>query len=221
MKKTARGIRNNNPLNIDRHPHDKWQGMAADQSSDARFIVFKTAQYGIRAGAVTLLTYKNKYYLNTIKKIINRWAPPGENNTSAYANTVAERSGFGLNDVIDVDSVAVIMPIIKAMIEVEDAGYHYPDSVILEALHMAGIKDALAPAPIKKPSFVAQLGGGVVMVFGWVGQQSGALKGLAGGLKDFAGSPFVDHAVMLIMGVAAGCFIAGVVGQWLQHERAK
>ena len=55
----ARGIRNNNPGNIDRNA-TKWQGMA-DKQDDPRFIVFTSPQYGIRAMARVLLTYQSKY----------------------------------------------------------------------------------------------------------------------------------------------------------------
>jgi hypothetical protein len=88
MTDQPRGIRNNNPGNIDRNT-TKWQGMADDQSSDPRFVVFKTPQAGIRALAKILLTYQNHDGLKTVRGIIGRWAPAVENNTSAYVAAVA------------------------------------------------------------------------------------------------------------------------------------
>ncbi len=47
-----RGIRNNNPLNIE-HSQSKWQGMAVEQT-DKRFVQFKSMTWGIRAAFKTL-----------------------------------------------------------------------------------------------------------------------------------------------------------------------
>jgi len=89
-----RGIRNNNPLNI-RRSGDKWQGLKTQQE-DKEFFQFSTMAYGWRAAFRLLChTYYGKYKLRTIRAIINRWAPPKENNTSSYIMHVAERIGIG------------------------------------------------------------------------------------------------------------------------------
>ena len=82
-RKETRGIRNNNPGNIEKSKNNKWQGMAESQP-DKRFITFTSPEWGIRAIARILINYKDKYDLDTVKKIISRWAPPSENNTGAY-----------------------------------------------------------------------------------------------------------------------------------------
>ena len=90
----ARGIRNNNPLNI-RRSADKWQGLKAQQE-DREFFQFESMAYGWRAAFRLLChTYYKKYGLKTIRAIINRWAPPKENNTLYYIRSVAERTGIG------------------------------------------------------------------------------------------------------------------------------
>ena len=89
----ARGIRNNNPLNI-RRSADKWQGLKAQQE-DREFFQFESMAYGWRAAFRLLChTYYGKYKLRTIRAIINRWAPPKENNTLYYIRSVAERTGI-------------------------------------------------------------------------------------------------------------------------------
>ena len=85
-----RGIRNNNPLNI-RKSADKWQGKAGD---DGAFVIFDTPENGIRAAGRLLKTYRDKHGLNTIRGIVNRWAPPNENNTEAYIAFVEQKTGF-------------------------------------------------------------------------------------------------------------------------------
>ena len=95
MAQEPRGLRNNNPLNIDFNPANKWQGLDRDQPSDGRFCRFVSMAYGIRAAAALLVSYQDRYGLNTVRGIIGRWAPPVENDTNAYANTVARRVGVG------------------------------------------------------------------------------------------------------------------------------
>lgn len=141
-----RGVRNHNPGNIERNA-TKWQGMADDQSSDPRFIVFAEARYGIRALARTLLTYQSKYGLDTVREIINRWAPPIENDTGAYVNAVAKSCKVAPDQKIDLDSVDVMLPLVRAIIRHENGGNPYDDAEILEGLHLAGIADAPAPKP--------------------------------------------------------------------------
>ena len=89
-----RGIRNHNPLNI-RRSADKWQGLKAQQE-DREFFQFSSMAYGWRAAFRLLChTYYGKYKLRTIRAIINRWAPPKENDTQYYIRSVAERTGIG------------------------------------------------------------------------------------------------------------------------------
>ena len=96
---TDRGFRNNNPGNIDRGTI-KWQGMAADQSSDPRFVVFTDPKWGIRAIARLMLTYSNQYGLHTVRGLIGRWAPPSENNTDAYVSSVCQWTGLHPTDTL-------------------------------------------------------------------------------------------------------------------------
>jgi len=95
-----RGIRNHNPGNI-RHG-SKWQGMAAIQT-DKSFVQFDSAEWGIRALYKVLLTYRNKHSLDSVAGIIDRWAPPSENDTGAYVESVARRLGVSVNETLSLD----------------------------------------------------------------------------------------------------------------------
>ena len=88
-----RGLRNNNPLNI-RRTAAQWQGLMLTQT-DPEFCQFKSLEYGWRA-AFRLLThtYFAKYRLDTIRKIVSRWAPSSENNTATYIATVSRITGI-------------------------------------------------------------------------------------------------------------------------------
>jgi hypothetical protein len=89
-----RGIRNNNPLNIEAGSFT--QGQPGFAGSDGRFAKFGSPEQGISAANALLDTYQNKHGLNTVRGIINRWAPSAEaaNNTGGYVASVAGRLGI-------------------------------------------------------------------------------------------------------------------------------
>jgi hypothetical protein len=133
-----RGIRNHNPLNIDKSAKNKWQGKV-HPSKDRRFETFKTPVYGIRAGAVLVINHFDKKKANTIRKLINVWAPPVENDTGAYANAVAKAAGVDADQQVDFHDYAILRPVIEAMIKHENGIQPYTPAQIDKALAMAGV----------------------------------------------------------------------------------
>lgn len=120
IKKIARCIRNNNPLNI-RRGTARWKGMSK-REDDEDFEQFETMAYGWRAAFILLgRTYYEKYHLNTIQKIISRWAPACENKTDAYMMYVAINVGINECDPLPSPKLApaIWMRIAWAMFEVE------------------------------------------------------------------------------------------------------
>lgn len=85
------GLRNNNPLNLV-VSNNNWLGKVA---SNNRFEKFSSLEYGMRANVINLRTYYNKYNLKSISQIINKWAPPVENNVLNYITRVVADTGFG------------------------------------------------------------------------------------------------------------------------------
>lgn len=132
-----RGIRNNNPGNI-RHG-DKWLGLS-DKQSDSSFCTFKTPVYGIRAMAKILLNYQMVYGLKTLAGIIHRWAPPNENDTCSYIDSVAEVLGVAPKEEIDVGNPIVMAKLIKAIIRHENGIQPYADDTIFRAMRLVGVK---------------------------------------------------------------------------------
>lgn len=82
-----RGYRLNNPGNIRIGP-SAWRGKITP-SLDHAFETFEHHVWGLRAVAKILLAYARKYDIATIEGVIGRYAPPEENDTSAYARHVA------------------------------------------------------------------------------------------------------------------------------------
>lgn len=127
-----RGIRNNNPGNIDRVKGTTWAGAAADQSGDPRFVVFTAPEYGIRAMARILRTYRGRG-LNTIQKIISTWAPSKENPTAGYITAVSGEVGLAPNVVVP---DAAIPRLIAAIIRHENGIQPYPAALIAKGIAM-------------------------------------------------------------------------------------
>ncbi|CAD1788792.1 structural protein P5 [Xanthomonas euroxanthea] len=136
-----RGVRNNNPGNIDR-TGVAWQGedrTAAVRAREARFAVFDTPEYGFRALVKTLLTYQRKHGLRTVRGIINRWAPPVENDTGAYARQVAAALGVDVDQRINVEAPATAFQLAKSIAKHENGGNFWGDAVIWDGVELAGI----------------------------------------------------------------------------------
>jgi len=108
---TPRGLRNNNPLNI-RHSADSFQGEI--KGTDTAFKTFISMAYGYRAAFVILHTYFSRG-LNTIEKIVTRWAPPNENNTAGYVANVEKWSGVSRQKVLTLTDGADYIMIVAAM----------------------------------------------------------------------------------------------------------
>ncbi|RQW61036.1 structural protein [Vibrio viridaestus] len=126
-----RGIRNNNPGNI-RKASFSWVGEVSQDN--AGYVIFDTAAHGIRAMYRVLLTYRNKYGLNTVKGIINRWAPTSENDTQSYINHVASVLGVS----VDTPLVLAQYPaLIKVIIKHENGIQPYSDKVISDGIASA------------------------------------------------------------------------------------
>lgn len=88
---TARGLRNNNPLNI-RHSASRWRGMREEQT-DKCFVQFENMALGLRAAFCLLRSYSRRG-LETPAEIVARWAPSTENNTEGYIRTVCRLTGY-------------------------------------------------------------------------------------------------------------------------------
>jgi hypothetical protein len=114
----SRGLRNCNPGNI-RHSIARYRG-EKQPSRDPAFKEFESLEWGYRAIFVTLNTYRYKHGLKTIPEMIGRWAPPNENNTTAYIRAVVQRSGIGIGEEIDTRDRNTMIPLVAAISLVEN-----------------------------------------------------------------------------------------------------
>lgn len=82
------GIRNNNPGNL------------RPVGSSVGFQQFASPEEGLAALDRNLLAYANTG-INTLEGVINRWAPPSENDTGAYVRAAAQRLGIDPKQPLD------------------------------------------------------------------------------------------------------------------------
>lgn len=125
MNTLPRGVRLNNPCNIDR-TNIRWQGMT-DPQVDTRFISFLNPSWGFRAAARIVRTYTEEG-AGTVQDIINKWAPPVENNTSSYVSDVCQRMGVDPTSPFNFDSQ--IKPLLKAITWHEQGMFPYEDAPV-------------------------------------------------------------------------------------------
>lgn len=138
-QKIPRGIRNNNPGNIDYNPNNNWQGqLSHDPSIEKRFARFKTPFYGIRALAKLLLNYRRLHGLRTVSQIISRWAPTSENSTHSYISAVANELGVSSDTEFALNQKN-LERLTAAVIRHENGRQPYADDLIARA-----VQDALA-----------------------------------------------------------------------------
>lgn len=143
---TARGIRNNNPGNIDFNPRNNWQGQLGKEPG-GRFARFDHPENGIRALGKLLINYRGKdgmpgvggKGIDTVLETINRWAPSNENDTQAYAGAVAKRLGVRTTDPINIKDPATLRGMVVSIIIHENGGNPYSPAIIDE-----GVRRALA-----------------------------------------------------------------------------
>ncbi|SAG70935.1 Lytic transglycosylase%2C catalytic [Enterobacter hormaechei] len=121
---SARGIRNNNPGNLEYSKTNPWVGQTGD---DGRFAKFETPEHGIRALGRNLLSYQRQG-IDTVSDIINRWAPPSDNNnTDAYIQAVCAQLGVTADQQLDASNPDTLKALCAAIIQHENGSQPYSD----------------------------------------------------------------------------------------------
>ncbi|TFO08155.1 hypothetical protein ELX89_16990 [Escherichia coli] len=131
----TRGIRNNNPGNLEYSKTNPWVGQTGD---DGRFAKFETPEHGIRALGRNLMSYQRQG-IDTVSEIINRWAPPTDkNDTMSYIKAVCEQLGVSADEPLDASNPDTLKSLCKAIIHHEQGSQPYSDQQLT-----AGVSAAL------------------------------------------------------------------------------
>jgi len=129
-----RGMRNNNPGNI-RIGGSAWRGkVPVAQNTDGAFEQFVGYLYGVRAMIKLLQNYFRDGY-TTIRTIVNRWAPPTENDSISYALYVSRQTGFRVDAQLR-PTRDVLRKLTKAMAQMENGRPAVTDQQFFQAYEM-------------------------------------------------------------------------------------
>ncbi|EAB7141321.1 hypothetical protein DTG47_12170 [Salmonella enterica subsp. enterica] len=131
---SARGIRNNNPGNLEYSKTNPWVGQTGD---DGRFAKFETPEHGIRALGRNLLSYQRQG-IDTVNDIINRWAPPSDNNnTEAYIQAVCAQLGVTPDQPLDASNPDTLKALCASIIQHENGSQPYSDQQLATGVSAA------------------------------------------------------------------------------------
>ena len=133
-----RGIRNNNPLNLGYVPGQA--GLVSDAPSDGRFGRYRTMEEGVAQAERQLQRYQTRDHLDTVRKMISKWAPPGENDTDSYVQAVSRAMGVDPDAPVSLNNQATAAAMISAMAR-RETGRSLDPAVVNR-----GVGLALAPA---------------------------------------------------------------------------
>jgi hypothetical protein len=136
----TRGEANRNPGNLEREPEVQWLGMSADQGGDARFCIFDDMLHGMRALMRLLLFYQRHHGDQTVRQVIDRWAPPSENDANSYVFDVASRINVRPDEILDLGDADMIEVLALAIV------HHENGRVLPEIAAVASAAAALALA---------------------------------------------------------------------------
>lgn len=134
VKGGARGIRNNNPGNLEYSKTNPWVGQTGD---DGRFAKFETPEHGIRALGRNLMSYQRQG-IDTVSEIINRWAPPTDkNDTMSYIKAVCEQLGVSADEPLDASNPDTLKALCAAIIHHENGSQPYSDQQLTDGVSAA------------------------------------------------------------------------------------
>lgn len=132
-KQLPRGIRNNNPGNLN---FAGQAGATKEGGPNGRFAVFGSMQEGV-AALVRQIGLYVKRGRNTIRKILEVYAPPGENNTNAYVSAVSKALGIGPDDALDTENAQQVMSLVRAIANHENGKGFLSDADIAGGYQLA------------------------------------------------------------------------------------
>ncbi|CCV60943.1 lytic transglycosylase [Yersinia enterocolitica] len=128
-----RGIRNNNPGNINYVGQDG----ASLERPGGRFAKFETAYDGLKAMARQLMRYftgkTTGKPLQTLNDIISTWAPGSENNTGAYVAQLSKMLNVHPDAVLNLENPQVMSALMGGIIHHENGRNPYSSELISRA----------------------------------------------------------------------------------------
>ncbi|KMV67808.1 hypothetical protein AI28_08265 [bacteria symbiont BFo1 of Frankliniella occidentalis] len=132
-KSLPRGVRNNNPGNLN---FANQAGATKEAGENGRFAVFGSMQEGAAALYRQLQLYM-KRGTNTLSGIVNKYAPAGDNNNvGAYISALMKATGKGANEAIDSGDTGTIARLMKGIVDHENGKGYVSASDIMGGIQL-------------------------------------------------------------------------------------
>jgi hypothetical protein len=110
--------------------------MTPQQRAELRFCVFRDAKWGFRALALDLFTSWTKGR-KTVREIVTRFAPPGENDTNAYVDAVCGTLNVSPDEPLHLDDDTQLTALTRAIAVHEAGGWFFSDDDLAQGVQMA------------------------------------------------------------------------------------
>ncbi len=145
-----RGVRNNNPGNIEFSERNDWVGQTGiEKHADPRFSNFDKPESGIRAMLKLFQTYNKRGQKDldtmfrgivTAEGRVSGYAPDKENDTDNYIKFLTKRTGIGEFSEIDISDFDTLIKLLPAVVRMEQGYDPYDKSLYAGVLEGEGIK---------------------------------------------------------------------------------
>ncbi|BBT89460.1 hypothetical protein WP8W19C02_10800 [Enterobacter cloacae] len=143
-KSAPRGIRNNNPGNLN---YVGQAGATMEGGDGGRFAVFESMQHGVAALYKQLQLYF-KRGINTLSSIVKTYAPASDNNNvDAYISALTKATGKGANEVLDSGDTATIARLMKGIVDHENGKGYISSSDIMGGIQLGAGSSASRNMP--------------------------------------------------------------------------
>lgn len=87
----------NNPLEVRALTNNAWLGSVY---RDGATVVFDTLEHGVRAAAIVLMRTYRKQKINTIREIIDRWAPSVDKPSIDFCDYVSKHTNIPARSIL-------------------------------------------------------------------------------------------------------------------------
>lgn len=143
-KSAPRGIRNNNPGNLN---YAGQAGATMEGGEGGRFAVFESMQHGVAALYKQLQLYF-KRGINTLSSIVKTYAPASDNNNvDAYISALTKATGKGANEVLDSGDTETIARLMKGIVDHENGKGYISSSDIMGGIQLGAGSSASRNMP--------------------------------------------------------------------------
>lgn len=183
----ARGVRNNNPGNL-QQSGVAWQGKVA--SADPRYEAFASPELGIRALALNA-QHLQANGAQTVSQLIGQWSPAKENgqaNTEAYIADVAKTMGVSPDAPVNLRDPQQLTALTNAIITHENSQNPYTPQQV-----QAGVSAALGQSKLPDAHPPVTLNGSGLVVPADGVDRNGATPPTAPGQLGKSGNPLIDN----------------------------